>query len=141
MAERPTLQRRLTLRDLDVDAPTDDESISVANNEPLVGGSARFNDSIRSDDDDGSDHANNNNDDIDDLLGTSAHDKLIESLEKLGISEEIDTSDMEEVHRRLSDVTFSDKSYIMDLGRQQASREETIRKEAFEDAHIWYEKA
>ncbi|CAJ1936365.1 unnamed protein product [Cylindrotheca closterium] len=132
---RPTLQKKLTLRDLNVEAESDAESISVVNNGPLLRESNDI--SIRSD----SDHGDQDEHDEHDALGTSAHDKLLATLATLGISQDIDTSGMEEYHRRLSDVTFSDKSYIMDLGRQQASREETIRKEAFEDSHIWYEKA
>ena len=140
MDGRPTLEKRLTLRDLNVDAPSDAESISVVNNGPLLGGSDRSDDdSGRSDSDHADQDENDENDEND--LGTSAHDKLMATLASLGIQQDIDTSGMEEYHRRLSDVTFSDRSYIMDLGRQQASREETVRKEAFEDAHIWYEKA
>ena len=132
---RPSLERKLTLRDLNVEADSDAESISVDGadkNDPLA--NRVDEDSVASDSDAGG-H------DDGEILGTSAHERFVANLEAQGISENIDTSEMEEFNRRLSEVSFSDKSYIMDLGRQQASREETIRKEAFEDAHIWYGKA
>ena len=40
-----------------------------------------------------------------------------------------------------SEMTHELKEYALDLGLQEATRDDTINQEAFEDARIWYKKA
>lgn len=136
---RLSIDRPLLARDLaDIDAPSDAESISVdaANNDPLLG--RVDDDSVPSE----SDHGDND-DDLILELGADFHQSFVMDLETKGMREDVHiTEDMEEFNRRLSGVTCdSGKSYIMDLARQQAGRDQEIKLEAFEDAHIWFGKA
>jgi hypothetical protein len=129
MTERPSLKRSLTLKALDIELPSD---IDTSDDEEDL--NDRSNKSISSD----SQHYNS---DVEEGTTKSAQERFIIGLSEMGIAPELKIDDKEEVDRRMSDLTFSDTSYVMDLGRQKVTREDTIKAEAFEEAHEWYRKA
>jgi hypothetical protein len=127
MTERPSLKRSLTLKALDIELPSDIDSSD--DEEDLAD---RSNKSISSE---------SHYSDVEEETTKSAEERFIFGLSEMGIAPELKIDDKEEVDRRMSDLSFSDKSYVLDLGRQKVTREDTIKAEAFEEAHEWYRKA
>jgi hypothetical protein len=128
MTQRPSLQRRLTLRDLDIEVPSDIDSSD--DEEDL---NYRSHKSISSD----SQHYS----DVEEGTTKSAQERFIIGLSEMGIAPELKIDHKEEVNRRMSDLTLGEKSYVLDLGRQKVVREDTIKQEATEEAGEWYRKA
>jgi hypothetical protein len=65
-------------------------------------------------------------------------ENFVEELSDNGIPDiVVDVDDDDEC----SAMTLDEKSYVLDLGRQKVTREDEMKAEAFEDAHMWYQKA
>jgi hypothetical protein len=121
--------RSLTLKALDIELPSDIDSSDDEEDQDY-----RSHKSISSD----SQHYSGG---FEEGTTKSTQERFIIGLSEMGIAPELNIDDEAEVHRRMSDLTFSDKSYALDLGRQKVTREETIKAEAFEEAREWYKKA
>lgn len=79
--------------------------------------------------------------DVEENTTKTAQERFVVELLEKGIDKELNVTDKDEVDRRMSDLTMGEKSYVMDLGRQKVTREDTIKAEAFEEARVWYKKA